>query len=98
MLAYFYHTYTDTDENNIVSGDAFNIWMSNIENTIYDMIDKVNNKLESKWLIAIMVWSYEVWDMIQDYDIYDYISWYINKDYINNSKSVWYGRVLIKED
>ena len=97
MLAYYYHTFTDINENNIVSGNAFNIWMSNIENTIDDMMDKIENELKSQSLIAIMVWGYKIWDMIQDYNIYDSVNWYNDEDYIDNSKSVWYGRILIKE-
>lgn len=97
MLAHYYHTYLDINENRRVSWDAFSISISNIENVIYDMLKEVNHTLKSKSLIAVMVWDYKVWDTRQDYDIYDIVDWYSDENYLNNWKVVWYWAIQIKE-
>lgn len=98
MLACNYHTYTDINDTDWVWWDAFNLSLSNTEDTIFDMLNDINTvQLKDTWLIAIFSDNDKNWDLRQSYNIYDIVDWYSKQDYINSWKSIWFGFIKLKD-
>lgn len=98
MLACNYHTYTDINNQDWVWWDAFNLSLTNTEDTIYNMLDDINkNQLKGTWLIAVFSKNEKNWDLRQSYNIYDIVEWYSTQDYINNWKYIWFGFIQLKD-
>lgn len=98
MLACNYHTYTDINNKDWVWWDAFNLSLTNTEDTIYDMLDDINkNQLKGTWLKAVFSKNEKNWDLRQSYNIYDIESWFTDEDYREKWNNVWFGFIKLKD-